>query len=465
VNADRNSGLEMICKLNKFLPEKLKRETVFARIIFILFACCMTSQLCAEPQQISTSLINTETRLLQLLAEIAITRNPQLRQAEAIWHASQFDTDEVRGARWPRLDVEGTSKAKQFGPNYHYVYGNGVQERVGVTLTYTLFDGGKVGTQISSKLHQEQVEWDKYLQTREQTIFDTTKAYLEILKYRKLVDINQQNEVRLAGLVNKMDEIVQAMVGRRSELTQSLSRLLQAKENRADAEAKLHEYEVQLLKLIGAENMSKTVDGKKPNIEPITIEVALAAAKKSHPELLAATEEQLAMKYSASAIRKGNYWPVVEVQASKMSGTDIYGYTDSGLLFATIKWNAFQGFSGTAEERAALARADAAQDKYDQSLVDIEYKLNSVWRDYQNQHDRIESLRILSVNTEQVRNDYYTQWETLGKRSLLEVLTAESEHVSTMTSLVTSEFDEQLALARLRFESGTLAAWLLDDAK
>jgi adhesin transport system outer membrane protein len=328
-----------------------------------------------------------------------------------------------------------------------------------------LFDGGKVNKQISSKLHQEQAERDKYIQTREQTIFDTASAYLEIMKYRKLVDIYQQNAVRLAGLVSKMNEIVQAMGGRRSELTQSLSRLLQAKENRAGAEAKLREYEVQLVKLIGAENMSKTLEGKKPLIQPLTIEAALADAKKSHPVLLAANAEQLAMNDSASAIRKSNYWPVLEVQASKMSGTDMQGYNDPGQVFATIKWNAFQGFSGVSQEKAALARADAAQDKYDQSLVDIEYKLNSAWKNYLNQHDRIESLSILSVNTEQVRNDYYMQWETLGKRSLLEVLTAESEHVSTMTSLVTSEFDEQLALVRLRFESGTLAVWLLGDAK
>jgi adhesin transport system outer membrane protein len=398
-----------------------------------------------------------------LLAETAISRNPQLRQAEAIWRASQLDTEEVRGARWPRLDVLGTSKAKQFGPSDPY--GNGVEGRVGVTLTYTLFDGGKVDKQISSKLYQEQAERDKYLQTREQTIFDTASAYLEILKYRKLVDIYQLNSIRLAGLVSKMDEIVQVIGGRRSELTQSISRLLQAKENRAGAEAKLREFEVQLLKLIGTENMSKTLEGKKPQIDPLTVEAALAAAKKSHPVLLAANAEQLAMKDSASAIRKSNYWPVFEVQASKMSGSDMLGYNDPGRVFATLKWNAFQGFSGVSQEKATLARADAAQDKYDQSLVDIEYKLNSAWKNYQNQHDRVESLRILSLNTEQVRNDYYAQWETLGKRSLLEVLTAENEHVSALTNLATSEFDEQLALVRLRFESGTLAAWLLGDVK
>jgi outer membrane protein TolC len=52
----------------------------------------------------------------------------------------------------------------------------------------------------------------------------------------------------------------------------------------------------------------------------------------------------------------------------------------------------------------------------------------------------------------------------LGKRSLLEVLTAENEHLSTLVNLATSELDQQLALARLRFESGTLVSWMFVDA-
>lgn len=403
-----------------------------------------------------------ETRFLQQLVGIALQRSPQLRDTEAAWHAAQMDTEDVRGVRWPRVDVSGTSQSKTFGTGNPY--GNGSTNRMGVTVTYNLFDGGKTGKQISAKEHQEISAHAKYLQTREQTIFDTTSVYLQILKYRRLVELHQQNAERLAVLVNKMDEIVQVIGGRRSELTQALSRLLQAKENRALAEAKLNEFNVQLLKLIGAENMAQTNGGKMPVIAPITPETGMAAAKKSHPLLLAAEADRLALDDTASAIRKSNYWPVFEVQASKMSGVDIMGYSDPGQMYLTFRWNAFQGFSGKAQEKAVLERANAAQEKYQQTIFDIEYKLNSAWTDYRNQHDRVNSLRILAVNTEQVRNDYYAQWETLGKRSLLEVLTAENEHVSTMINLASSELDEQLALARLRFESGTLAAWLFDNA-
>ncbi len=405
---------------------------------------------------------DAEIRFLQQLTGIALQRSPQSRDAEAAWHAAQMDTEDVRGGRWPRVDIVGTSKAKTFGDSNPY--GNGVANRVGVTLTYNLFDGGKTGKQISAKEYQEQSARAKYLQTREQTIFDTTNVFLQILKYRRLVELHQQNAERLTVLVNKMDEIVQVIGGRRSELTQALSRLLQAKENRAAAEAKLREYEVQLIKLVGAENLPKTKNSVMPHIVPITPEAGMEVAKKSHPLLLAAEADHLAFSDTATALRKGNYWPLFELQASKMSGVDIMGYNDPGQMYMTFKMNAFQGFSGKAQEKAVLERANAAQEKYQQTMIDIEYKLNSAWTDYQNQHDRIGSLHILALNTEQVRNDYYIQWETLGKRSLLEVLTAENEHVSTMVSLVSSELDEQLALARLRFESGTLGVWLFDNA-
>jgi len=400
-----------------------------------------------------------EVQLLQQLAGLALMRNPQLRDSESAWYAARMDTEEVKGSRWPRLDVTATSKAKMLGTN---PYGTNPPGRVGLMLTLNLFDGGKTGKQISAKEYQEQVTHARYLQVREQTIFDTATVYLQISKFRKLVALHQQNVERLTALVDKMDQIVRVIAGRRSELTQAMSRLLQAKENRAAAEAKLGEYKVQLLKLIGQENLSLIATGGVPHIDLISPENGFETAKKSHPTLQGAKAEHLSLNDTATAIRRGNYWPTLDFQVSKLSGTDIMGFTDPGQAYINMKWNLFQGFSGRAQEKAVLERANAAQEKYEQALLDIEYKLNSAWTDYQNQHERVDSLRALATNTEQVRNDYYIQWESLGKRSLLEVLTAENEHISTLVNLVSSEHDEQLALAKLRFESGTLANWLFD---
>lgn len=404
---------------------------------------------------------NSGTEVLRRLSGTALLRSPQLHDAEASFHAAQMDTENARGDLWPRVDISGNGKAKMLGAGNPYATGS--TESVSVTVSYTLFDFGKTGKQISAREYQEQSARAKYLQIREQTVFDTATAYLQILKYRRLADLHQKNIERLELLEAKMREIVQTLSGRRSELTQVTARLLQAKDTMTVTKDRLREYEIQLLKLVGPENMPKSSDDTVPSIEPIAPEVGIAAAQKSHPILLAAEADRLALSVSAEAISAGNHMPMFELKASKMSGVDILGYSDPGQIFVAFKWNAFQGFSGRAQERALLERTIAAKEKYQQSMVDIEYKLNSAWADYNNQTGRIVSLKELAVNTEQVRGDYFAQWETAGRRSLLEVLTAESEHLSATVNLTTCTLDKSLAAAKLRFESGVLSSWMFPE--
>lgn len=434
-----------------------------ATVYFTALCLCMCSPLVTRAQDsvsppAQQSSINGTLRKLNGLA---LLRSPQLRDAESTWLASQQDVNDVKGARWPRIDLTANSKSKVFGTGNPY--GNGTTNRATLTVTYTLYDGGKIGKQISTKEYLSQSANAKYKQVREQTVFDTTTAYLQILKYRRLVDLHQQYIERLELLVEKMNAIVQTISGRRSELTQATARLLQARENKFAAEFKLREYEIQLGKLVSPENLALTLRNDVPDIEPIALEMAKSTAVNSHPLLASTDAERMALNSSAAAIRAGNYWPSFDVLASKTSGVDILGYSDPGQMYMSVKWNLFQGLSGKSQERAALERAGAAQERYRQTVFEIDYKLDSSWSDYSNQRARVESLRALSLSTEQVRSDYFTQWETLGRRTLLEVLTAENEHMTTVLNLANSELDQQLAMARLRFESGTLASWMFGD--
>lgn len=402
----------------------------------------------------------TSKQLLQQIVGIALLRSPGLHESEAQWHASTMDTEEARSGRWPRVELTGSSAARQFGAANPY--GNGTTGRAGVVLAYTLFDGGKTRDLIQSKQFSEEAAHAKYQMAREQVLFDTTHAFFQILKYQSLIRYDQAHIARLEMLVQKMTGIVQGIPGRRSELTQTQARLLQAVDNKVAAEAKLREYRIQLAKLIGNENMPPLDDVSLPGIDLLSPQDALEQARHSHPILSATEADRQALTLSAKSVRDG-HWPALELQVTRMSGVDIMGYPDPGQTFLYFKWNAFQGFAAAAQEKALLARANAADEKHRQALLDIEYKLNSAWADYQNQTARVAGLQALVSNTERVRDDYYEQWEQLGRRTLLEVLTAENEHLNTLSSLLSSEFDRHIALARLRFESATLANWLATE--
>jgi adhesin transport system outer membrane protein len=65
--------------------------------------------------------------------------------------------------------------------------------------------------------------------------------------------------------------------------------------------------------------------------------------------------------------------------------------------------------------------------------------------------------------TDRVRKAFYEQWFHLGKRTLLDVLIAESEHYNTEIAQVNSRFDSQGANLRIRADSAKLLNWLLGD--
>lgn len=139
------------------------------------------------------------------------------------------------------------------------------------------------------------------------------------------------------------------------------------------------------------------------------------------------------------------------------------GYSDPGQVYLALNWNAFQGFAGEAARKANAARALSAEEKYQQSLNEIEFMLNSAWADHETQSRRIASMETLKQESWQVREDYYIQWQELGRRSLLELLASETEYLNAEVGLINSKIDRSVAASKLYTEAGVMADWLVGN--
>jgi len=166
--------------------------------------------------------------VLQRMVTAAIDRSPQLRESNAAARAAQMDTEQAKGARWPRVEVSAASTAVSVGGGN--ANGDGSVGRVGLTATYTLFDAGVNSSQIKAHEFTERSMTAKVSQTRETVAFDTVNVYLQIIKQQKIIDLFKAHIERLTLLVSKLEEIVKVFAGRRSELTQANARLGQARD-------------------------------------------------------------------------------------------------------------------------------------------------------------------------------------------------------------------------------------------
>jgi adhesin transport system outer membrane protein len=310
-----------------------------------------------------------------------------------------------------------------------------------------------------SRDYAEQSAKARIALARETVIYDTVSAYLQMIKQQRTIDIYGKHIERLSTLVDKLEQVVQAFVGRRSEFTQANARLGQARDGMDMAIARQRENNLVLIRLLGSAALIPRTAQSLPHFQARTPDNAIPVALATHPALLAALADIDSLKANVKTTVASRS-PHVDLQASKLSGKDINGNPTPAQLYLGLRWSAFQGFAGQAAEGAALERAGAAQEKYSQAKIEIEYKIQSAWADYQSNADRQPSLRKLALATDQVRQDYYTQWNDLGRRSLLEVLTAENDHLSSVLSLTASEVDQEVAVVRGRYEAGDLAGMM-----
>jgi adhesin transport system outer membrane protein len=406
----------------------------------------------------ATPKLGRDMEPLQRLVKVALERSPGSREAQANWRASLQDVEQSKAALWPRLDVNANTGATKLDGGGAPALTGGV----GATASYTLLDFGKTRDQIDARQFQAASLQARVLLARESTTFETVNAYLQLVKYQRLIHIYEEHIVDLNDLVNKLSEIVVVFAGRASELTQAKTRLGQAHDALNSMKAKRREFQLSLMRQTGDGQAGDLVGDVVPVFPVDAVKSVLAQASINHPAVLSAKAEADSAKAQAAEARDARD-PQVELQLAKQTGRDSLGRSYPMQLYVSAKWAAFQGFGDKAAEQALLERAAAASERVAQFQIELEFNVNSAWADYEAQTTRIGELRNLVRGTDQVRQDYYVQWRDLGKRSLLDVLSAESEHLSTRLNLAGSEVDQSIALARMKYEAGQLKEWLVGD--
>jgi adhesin transport system outer membrane protein len=149
----------------------------------------------------------------------------------------------------------------------------------------------------------------------------------------------------------------------------------------------------------------------------------------------------------------------------KTTQEDSYGNAQPWATGLSVQWNAFSGGSLTAQERAAEARANAGEERANAASRDLEYTLRSEAEQRDMALSRAQQYDDVIRESDKVRKMFYEQWYHLGKRTLLDVLIAESEHYGNQVAQTNSSFDGEASNMRIYADSGMLMQWLSGEPK
>ena len=326
--------------------------------------------------------------------------------------------------------------------------GKGPYVTGGVDLSYPLFNGGAVRNGIEAA--KTRVEAGRAtLRAVEGDLFtEAVAAYMDVIRDRAIVELND-NQVKLLG-TNLEATRDRFQIGdlTRTDVAQSESRLSQGRANLAGAQGRL----------TSSEENYRRVIGKRPEVLqpppplppfPASADEAVRIALVNNPDLIAITRQSAAAGY--------------DVRAAGASRLPTVSGVAAGDYSSTINSNSIGPNSGTATSIGVSARVPlyqgglpAARIRQSQALEGqlLEQRVateravvattRSAYASYQAAGDSITANEV-AVKASELALEGARAENSVGTRTVLDVLNAEQELLNAQSALVTARRDIYVA--------------------
>ncbi|MDL4915143.1 MAG: TolC family protein [Enterobacterales bacterium endosymbiont of Blomia tropicalis] len=431
----------------------MRRNIFIISLLAISFDCA--ASLATGDLKRKDDLIRGSTRAyLEQTINQALAYSPEIKVADADSSAAHYDIDQVKGQRWPQVQLGTTAPMASFGSGAAPGQRRPGDSSLAVSVTTTLFDWGRNSESIDGATQQAKASVHQYNYTRQQIAYSTVNELIDLSRYRQNQDITLRYVERMRELVNMLNEITKTDRGRYSELVQARAKLLAAETALQRVREQLRQSEIKLSRLTGQPvTLPKKFDWTMRPILPSLVMSRLA----NHPSLLKAQAESSAAEHQAAAVKAGSL-PQINWVVSKNTAKDSYGNDEQWYTGVNVQWNIFSGGSDKAAILASSARASASKSQYTQSRMDMEYQIKNLTLSRDTAEMQAREYKKLSQETDKVSKIYYEQWLRLGKRTLLDVLTAENDRYNNHIAAVNAEHDVYsnnitlIAMANMLFE-------------
>lgn len=394
---------------------------------------------------------------LKEAAQRAVLQSPEVT---ARWHAYKAADEEIgvaRGAFLPQLDLtagRGKEDLKEGGgPSNDYIrYGTQL------SLSQMLFDGFATRNEVRRLGKMRLVRYYELLEASEGTALEAARAYLDVLRYRDLVRLAEDNYVQHKATNSQVQQRVQSGVGRRVDQEQAGSRLALAEINLTTEVANLHDVSARYQRLVGILPPAATVaPADLGGTLPATSSAAMEALYRSNPTLLAAIENTEAAQYDID-VRRAAYSPRVDLRA-RTDDTKRYlgeeGWREHNVAEVVVSWNLFRGGSDRARERQYTERRNQALDQREKACRDTRQTLLIAYNDVQRLRAQKTHLTTQVSLLERTLAAYRDQFN-IGQRTLLDLLDTENELLSARRNAVNADADLSLAVLRTNAGMGQL---------
>lgn len=406
------------------------------------------------------TLIASQSASAQTLKEIVektVTTNPEVQSSFHTYLAALQEQKVAKGGYWPSADLVSTFRSQEnLTPNVDH--SDTPNSQTQLVLRQMLFDGFATRSEVARLDHAALVRYYELQNNIQRITLDLVKSYIDVQRYRQLVQYAEDNYVQHKTLFDRINERVTAGVARRVDLEQASGRLALAEANLLTETTNLQNVSARYQRLTGElppdelEDVTYLNEGLQP-----TVNQALELAYRQNPELLSSIENIVATQQEVQGTR-AKYMPRIDLQARK--NLDVNSSARNSSLAAdtlelTATFNLFNGFSDKARIGQASEKLNSALDLRDKACVDTRQTLVIAYNDVQSLTEQLGYRNQHQLSIEKAREAYRKQFD-IGQRTLLDLLDTENEYFQARRTYMNTQSDLYTAYARTYASEGDL---------
>jgi adhesin transport system outer membrane protein len=432
------------------------RRNAFGAVALLMAA----GAACAQTSTVASAAADP----LRHSVETAVNTNPDVTARFNAYRASVDAVDVARSGFLPHLDLAASvgRGTERFNTNSLEADQTLNGHQVGLNLTQLLWDGLGTQSDVNHFGHERLARYFELRDVTEQTALEAARAHFDVQRYRRLVQLAEDNYVQHRYAYLQIQSRFKAGVGRGVDLEQAGARVALAESNLSTEVANLHDVTARYQRVVGI-----TPPKDLPTISMLRVGMPASQAEAMNLAVrqsaaVSAAIETLRSARSSTEGRRSAYQPRVEAHLRGAVGQNVDGLFDQNrntTAEVVLNWNLYSGGADQARIRQQTNLLSQAADLRDKTCRDTRQTAAIAYNDTRKLADQLVYLDRNTLAIEKARDAYRQQFD-IGQRSLLDLLNAENEVYTARRAYANAEYDLGFAFARTHAAMNQLSVQL-----
>ena len=399
-----------------------------------------------------------------------INTNPVILERLKNYNATKEDITSSQAGYYPQVNislgagVEKTDKRNQANSvadthDNYTVYQNSL------TYTQNLFNGFGTTYQVKGQEYKTLSAAYSYIEKVNDRSFAMTNQYIELMKNEALLENAQENIDIDQEIFQKVQKLYDSGLTTLSEVNKIESSLALAKSNYVVQENTVLNNNFQLATILGRSlDVTKMTKPTLDIVLPSTREEAAEFAIHNNPSILV-SKFNIKLAQATNKEKESAYYPKIDISISQSMNKNlsaIKGNRDAFKAMVFLSYNIFNGFSDDASLQKSISSIHQEVESKNNIQRQIIEGLSLAYIANTKLEEQLVHLKEYRKYSKKTLTLYQKEYD-LGRRSLLDVLSAQNDFIRSKAQIITTQYSILFAKYRILDAMGILVDTLLGD--